>query len=100
MTKAISIPVAGIVVVALAAVLFALLAFTGTVSAHQATSFDPADKNCMGKLTSFHAKDDKGIKNSAANWPHRGIANELGMDPADGSVQSFQQLSQAWCQSE
>jgi hypothetical protein len=85
---------------AIAAVFALAFAFALPVSAHQAVNFDPQDPACMGKLTSFHAKDDGGIKNSAENWPHRGAANRLGTSPADGTVKSFQKLNKAWCDSE
>lgn len=77
----------------LSAALF--FSFASIVFAHEAATFDPAEPNCMGKLTSFHAKDSKGIKNSAATWPHTGIGG-----PHDGTVKGHQKLSKAWCDSE
>lgn len=66
--------------------------------AHEAVNFEPGP-NCMGELTSFHAKDPgNGLRHNAEGMKHKGIADELGVDPAS-NFQEFMKLNHMWCKS-
>lgn len=57
-------------VLSLAMSLFA----ASSVGAHEVVNVVNEDKaNCYGKIASMHAKEDKGLKKSYANWNHVGI---------------------------
>ena len=83
------ISIAGVLVAVVA-----LLGFATIVSAHGANTVDPEAPNCMGLLTSSHAKEG-GIKKSAETWPHTGIGG-----PHDGTVKGHQKLFKAYCDSD
>lgn len=77
----------------------ALLASALPVFAHQAISFEPGP-GCMGRLTSFHAKNPgHGLKHNAEGMPHNGIAVKLDAPDAT-NFQEFMKLSQMWCKSD
>lgn len=73
----------------------ALLASTLPAFAHEALTFVPGP-GCMGRLTSFHAKDPgHGLRHNAEGMPHQGIAVEMGV-PSATNFQEFMKLQKAY----